>query len=253
MTPSDRLDEHIHLIALESIDSTNDEAKRQANAGAADGTMIWAREQLAGRGRHGRVWSSPPGNLYLSLVLRPNVAPVEAMQLGFVAAVALSDTLTELLQPGVVIGHKWPNDVLVSGAKIAGILAESAATAGQSVAWAIMGVGVNVAHYPAQTDYGATSLRQAGSDITVEAMLPMLANRMLNWRDRWQASGFAPVKQAWLARAIGLGAPLAVKIAEATIEGCFNGVDDGGALVLRTGDGRLRAIAAGDVQSARAA
>lgn len=253
MTPSDRLDQRIHLIALDSIDSTNDEAKRRANQGAADGTLIWAREQLAGRGRHGRVWSSPPGNLYVSLVLRPNVAPIEAMQLGFVAAVALGDTLTELLDPDLVIGHKWPNDVLVNGAKIAGILAESAATAGQCVDWAIMGIGVNVAQFPVTTGYAATSLRREGSDITAEAMLPMLANRMLRWRDRWREGGFAPVKQAWLARAIGLGAPLAVKVAAATIEGSFTGVDDGGALMLRTGDGRLRTIAAGDVQSARAA
>lgn len=253
MNRSERLDERIHLIALESIDSTNDEAKRRANEGAADGTLIWARQQSAGRGRHGRVWSSPRGNLYASLVLRPNVAPVEAMQLGFVAAVALGDTLTELLEPEIVVGHKWPNDVLVNGAKIAGILAESAAGAGQYVDWAIMGVGVNVAHYPAQTDYAATSLREAGSDIAVEALLPMLANRMLNWRDRWRAGGFAPVKQAWLTRAVGLGAPLAVKVATAIFEGHFAGVDDGGALVLRTGDGRLRTIAAGDVQSARAA
>ncbi len=253
MTSPRRLDPRFHLIALDRIDSTNDEAKRRAKDGADDGTLIWAREQLAGRGRHGRVWRSPSGNLYLSLVLRPRVAPLEAMQLGFVGAVALSDTLADVLTPEATIGHKWPNDVLVKGAKIAGILAESAGGAGRHVDWAILGIGVNVASHPAETDYAATSLRAAGSEISVEALLPMLANRILAWRDRWLDEGFAPVRQSWLQRASGLGAGLSVRLADATIEGQFAGVDAGGALVLRTGDGQTRTIAAGDVQSARAA
>ena len=114
------------LAALETVDSTNAEALRRAEAGAPDGTFVWARRQEAGRGRQAKPWSSPAGNLYTSLLLRPACAPARAAELSFVAAVAVADTVADLLGPaGPAVSCKWPNDVLVDGAKISGILLES--------------------------------------------------------------------------------------------------------------------------------
>ncbi len=110
------------LVALERVASTNDEALRLAAEGAEDGTLVWAREQTGGRGRQGRVWSSPPGNLYFSLVLRPDCAPAEAAQLGFVAGVALGEAIGSVAPPLIDVNYKWPNDLLLNGRKAAGIL-----------------------------------------------------------------------------------------------------------------------------------
>src|SRR5439155_19489702 len=112
-----------------TIGSTNDEAKAVARTGATDGTLVWADQQTAGRGRRGRIWLSPPGNLYLSLVLRPECAAARAAQLGFVAALGLGDALAPLVGATVQLRYKWPNDLLVDGKKLAGILLESETSA----------------------------------------------------------------------------------------------------------------------------
>ena len=139
------------LLAYEQIDSTNEEAKRLAAAGAPAGTLVWAGEQLAGRGRRGRGWASPPGNLYVSLLLRPACPPAQACQLNFVAAVALAEAVSALLPAGAGVALKWPNDVLVGGAKVSGILLEASAALDRSIDWLVIGAGVNIASHPADT------------------------------------------------------------------------------------------------------
>ena len=134
------------LIALDEAGSTNDEAKARAAAGAPDGTVVWARQQRAGRGRRGRDWVSPPGNLYVSVILRPACEARHVAQLSFVAALAVLD-----LVDGPLPGRarcKWPNDILVDGAKVAGILLESALEPGGRVDWVVLGIGVNLASHP---------------------------------------------------------------------------------------------------------
>ena len=129
------------LVAVDRIDSTNDEARRLVAQGAGHGTVIWAKEQTAGRGRRGRAWVSPPVNIHCSIVLHPGPSLAHAPQLTFVAAVALRDALAEFL-PSAPFQCKWPNDLLVAGRKVAGMLLEVAGP------WIILGVGVNVAHTP---------------------------------------------------------------------------------------------------------
>ena len=141
--------------------STNDEAKRLAAAGCAHGTVIWADEQTAGRGRFDRPWHSPPGNLLFSVVLRPPVPASRAAELGFVAAVATADCVAGLLPAGDPVGLKWPNDVQVDGAKIAGILPEARSLEGK-LDWAVLGVGLNLSHAPTGVPYPVTSLTLAG-------------------------------------------------------------------------------------------
>ena len=144
--PPTALPQGYALIALDEAGSTNDEAKDRAVAGAPEGTVIWARQQRAGRGRRGRAWVSPPGNLYLSVILRPACEARSVAQLSFVAALAVLDLVDGPL-PGRAC-CKWPNDILVDGGKVAGILLESALRAEGRVDWVVLGIGVNLASHP---------------------------------------------------------------------------------------------------------
>lgn len=235
------------LERFEEIDSTNEEAKRRAAAGAPAGTLIWAKAQSAGRGRRGRAWVSVPGNLYMSLLLRPERGAGRAAQLGFAAALAVGEAILPLLPPSAALAYKWPNDVLVGGRKVSGILLESQAAAEGRLDWLAVGIGVNVASFPAASEYPATSLADAGAaPVTLEALLAAIAARFLFWYERWLSEGFAPLRQAWLARAAGLGEGMRVRLSDGESEGRFAGIDEEGALLLEQGTARRR-ISAGDV------
>ena len=230
-----------------TIGSTNDEAKRLARTGAAEGTLVWAGEQTDGRGRRGRSWASPPGNLYLSLVMRPGGAPSRAAQLGFVAALGLGEALEWLAGPTLYLRYKWPNDLLANGRKLAGILLESETTASGAVDFVVIGTGVNLLSMPDSTEYPATSLAAEGiATVGPPALLEAFVGRFERWALRWRQEGFAPVREAWLARASGLGAPIRVRLERTTLAGRFLDLDENGALLLDSAEGRRR-VAAGDV------
>jgi len=250
MQAASNLPPGFHLLALDAVDSTNDEARRLAETGAPDRTLVWAASQSGGRGRHGRQWQSPPGNCYSSLLLRPAVPPAAAAQISFVTALALAEAVTLLLPAGRKVSCKWPNDVLVDGAKISGILLESRMTRPGRVDWLIVGAGINVAHHPAESDYPVTSLHAAGGSATVEQTLATYVARLETWLGRWHRDGFAAVRQAWLDRADGLGQAVRVRLPDRTLNGVFEALDESGALVLLDSDGSRRAIAAGDVYRA---
>jgi len=248
MTGTVNLPPFFSLICLPSVGSTNDEAKRLAEDGAAEGTLVWGLEQAAGRGRRGRGWHSPPGNLYMSAVLRPGKPAVQSALIGFVAAVALADALQDLGLASDRLRLKWPNDVLVDKAKVAGILIETSATAGGLPAWLVMGMGVNLAHAPEDTPYPATTLRAAGlTNASVESLLEALAGRLAEWYGRWQAEGFTPVRAAWLKRATGLGESIEVRLDQESLQGRFVALEDDGALSLELPQGERRRITVGDV------
>ncbi len=237
------LPEGFRLHHYATIGSTNDEAKALARGGAADGTLVWADEQTAGRGRRGRIWRSPPGNLYLSLVLRPDAAPSRAAQLGFVAALGLGDALASALR----LRYKWPNDLLADGKKLAGILLESETSASDRVDFVVVGIGVNIVSAPEDVEYPATSLMANGvAGVTPPVLLEAFARHFAGWAQRWREEGFAPVRAAWLAAASGLGENVSVRLERSTLFGRFHDLDDDGALVLDAAEGRRR-IAAGDV------
>jgi BirA family transcriptional regulator, biotin operon repressor / biotin---[acetyl-CoA-carboxylase] ligase len=230
-----------------TIGSTNDEARRLAREGAPESTLVWADAQAAGRGRRGRRWQSPPGNLYLSLVLRPDAPPSRAPQLGFVAALSLGDALDRLAGLGPSLRFKWPNDVLADGRKLAGILLESEMAAGGGLDFVILGIGVNLVSAPRDVEYPATSLAAQGYPaITPAALLEAFAARFVYWTERWRTEGFGPVRTAWLERAGGIGEAIRVRLEKLTLDGRFLDLDEDGALVLEGSDGRRR-IAAGEV------
>jgi BirA family biotin operon repressor/biotin-[acetyl-CoA-carboxylase] ligase len=241
------LPDGFRLCHYYTVGSTNDEAKALARAGAADGTLICANEQTAGRGRRGRIWRSPPGNLYLSLVLRPDCAPARAAQLGFVAALGLGDALRPFVGTALRLRYKWPNDLLANGEKIAGILLEAETSSREGVDFVVVGVGVNIASAPGDADYPATSLRAHGiAAVTPPVLLEGFVRHFAEWVRRWSEAGFAPVREAWLGGASGLGEPVHVRLDRMTLTGWFRDLDDDGALVLDAAEGSRR-IAAGDV------
>jgi BirA family biotin operon repressor/biotin-[acetyl-CoA-carboxylase] ligase len=237
----------------EVLDSTNAEALRRAAAGEAGPLWIMARAQTAARGRRGRAWSAPAGNFGATLLMRPSG---DAALRSFVAALGLFDAMVAVTGRPELFALKWPNDVLLGGGKLAGILLE--AVNGGALA---VGVGVNLATAPERSalEEGAVepvSLREAtGLAVGAEDFLDALAPAVAGWEDRLADEGFAPLRAAWLARAIRLGEPIVARMAGRTLEGRFETIDAGGALVLATEAGRVTLPAAdisfGSVDAAR--
>lgn len=247
-----RLPEPARLLRYDTLGSTNDEAKRLAEAGAPAWTVVWAQAQTAGRGRRGRAFVSPRGNLYLSVILRPEGPAASVAQLGFAAALAVGEGLAAVLPPGRDIRYKWPNDVLVDGRKIAGILLESSATPAGGVAWLVAGLGLNIVSHPEGTDWPATSLAALGAGtVTVEAMLAEAISVFHRWVSVWRRCGFEPVRGAWLARAYGLGEAVAVRLPRESFSGRFIDLDRDGVLLVETEAGPRR-VAAGEIFPAAA-
>jgi BirA family biotin operon repressor/biotin-[acetyl-CoA-carboxylase] ligase len=241
LSPADR------LVRYDTIDSTNEEAKCLARAGAEEGTLVWALEQTAGRGRRGHAWASPRGNLYASLILRPGCPASRAAQLGFVAALAVGDTLGSTCKRLEGVSHKWPNDVLVHGHKIAGILLESELGEGEIPEFVVLGVGINLISSPQDTEFPATSIAEQGlGPISPADALEEFARNFHAWVRRWREDGFAPIRTAWLANAMPLGEPIRVRLDAAVLRGRFLDIDEHGALVLEVA-GEIRRISAGEV------
>jgi len=235
------------LVTHDSLSSTNDEAKRlAAEEGAPEGTIVWAKHQTAGKGRQSRSWVSEPGNLYSSIILRPTVDLAAAAQASFLPALAVAEMLIEYTSSDNVT-VKWPNDVMLGGKKICGILLESGNWVTTEEKWLVLGCGINVAHSPPEARLPATSVREeTGENVELENALESYAAHLFNWVQRWQRDGFQPVREAWLERAAGLGSSIGVEIAGKRIDGTFQNLDNRGALVLETQNG-VRTINAGDV------
>lgn len=242
MTAAPALAAPFSLVALDVVDSTNDEARRLAGQGYGHGTVVCAQEQTAGRGRRGREWLSPRGNLHVSFLIDAQKPLAQAAQLGFVAALALAEALAALA-PQARFQCKWPNDVWCDGRKIAGMLLESAGQ-GDLV---VLGVGVDVAEAPDPALFPAVALRDVGCTADAGQVLAAFCAMLAPWLSVWSRDGFAAIRSAWLARARGLGEPVAVRLEHQTLTGTFAGLDDDGGLLLELPDGVHRRVLAGDV------
>lgn len=233
-------------VHLDAVGSTNAEAFERARQGAASGLWIVAGRQTAGRGRRGRIWTSEPGNLYSSLMLRDPIDEARLGELPLVVALAVHDAVASALPPfaRADLTLKWPNDILYAGAKLCGILIEAAGTPEGRVV--VAGIGVNCAHHPDVALYRATDLAEAGYPTEPEAMFALLAAAMARRLAEWQAGDFAFLRDAWLARAQGIGEAITVRLPAREVTGVFAGLDADGRLLLRL-DGGLEAISAGDV------
>lgn len=249
MSQDPRVPPGYRVIALDEIDSTNLEAARQAAQGAVDGTVVWAQAQTGGRGRRGRVWTSPAGNLYCSILLRPAEAAQKAAQIGFIVALAGAEAVRSALPADRAVALKWPNDILVTGRKVAGILLESQSSAPGRLDWLVAGFGLNVISHPDVVEYQASDLRAEGAAPSLGArdVLEVYLAAFAHWRARWRDEGFAPIRAAWSGLAVGLGRDIKVRLTDETLEGRFRSLDDDGGLVLELADGRLRVVTSGQV------
>jgi BirA family biotin operon repressor/biotin-[acetyl-CoA-carboxylase] ligase len=238
------VDAGVGLIACETLGSTNSEALARARAGATGPLWITARTQTAGRGRRGRTWVSEPGNLYATLLLTDPAPPERATQLSFVAALAVHGAIAACAPPlAARLAFKWPNDLLLDHAKLAGILIEAEGTRPLMVA---VGIGVNCRHHPAATEFPATDLAAAGAGVAVEELFWALSVAMVDRLRQWE-EGFAGIRASWLAHAGGLGGELTARLGARELTGRFETLDETGRLLLRLPDGALEPIAAGEV------
>ena len=233
-------------MAIESVaetGSTNADVRVRAAKGAAEGLWLRADRQSGGKGRLGRAWESPVGNLYASTLVRLRGGDPLAPSLALLAAVALEEVAAAFARAPLRI--KWPNDLLIETgsrgwAKAAGILLERAEDA------VVIGFGVNLAHAPDLPERPAACLSSAGG-VDPQAFCEHLAEAFARWLAIWRGQGVDPVRARWLARAHPVGTPLVARLADgASIEGLFAGLDETGALLLRTAE-RVVTISAGDV------
>jgi BirA family biotin operon repressor/biotin-[acetyl-CoA-carboxylase] ligase len=220
-------------------ESTNDDAKAAAEAGVPEGAVFWALSQRSGRGRRGRSWASPEGNLYCSVVLRPITNTRNYGYYSFVAALAIADIVHALL-PNAVLELKWPNDVLIGGKKISGVLIEA------GLGWLVIGTGINIQHFPENPLYPVTSLGSEGAALPpLEDILALLLRALGRWCDVLETQGFAPIRTAWLARA-RKGA-MTAHLPNEVLSGTFVDLDEVGNLHLILPNGTVRCINTGDV------
>jgi BirA family biotin operon repressor/biotin-[acetyl-CoA-carboxylase] ligase len=235
-------------VVLDTVDSTMAEAARRAASGLAGPTWIMAHEQTTGRGRRGRVWSSEAGNLSATLVYKPEATPAEAARRSFLAAVALFEALA-IHVDRTRLSLKWPNDVLLDGGKVAGILLESAGQ-GPYVDWLAIGVGVNLARAPEGLGDAAfppiAVADNGGPMVDPEEFLTHLADAFATEEGKLDAFGFERIREDWLRHAARLGEVISARTGSEEITGVFETVDLAGNLMLRTAKGP-RAISAADV------
>jgi BirA family transcriptional regulator, biotin operon repressor / biotin---[acetyl-CoA-carboxylase] ligase len=228
------------LREFAELDSTNEEGRRLALAGETGPLWLRAARQSAGRGRRGREWQSSEGNLFATLLLQPARPKAEWAQLSFVTAIAVADMAAHFAA-AAAIAVKWPNDVLADDRKLAGILLE---TADEALA---IGIGINLKNHPAGTEFPAVSIAALGvTPPSAATALALLAPTFARWYDLWDSTGFGPIRDAWLARAAGLGQRIRARLPGSERAGLFEGIDEEGALLLNEGT-RTRAVTAGEV------
>jgi BirA family biotin operon repressor/biotin-[acetyl-CoA-carboxylase] ligase len=234
---------------LDEIGSTNDEAQRRAAAGERGPLWIATRRQTAGKGRAGRAWSeASTGNVAATLLFEPGCAPTHLPELSLVAGVAAHEAIAAAL-PARTSSHvelKWPNDVLIAGAKTSGILIETGNYGGATVS--VIGVGINVASAPVGVDRATTCLADQGCTLDAEVVLNRLAMHMVRWLGIWRGTdGFAAIRSAWVTRAMPIGRALEIKTNDGPVAGTFAGLDHDGALLIDLAPDNRRRFTYGDV------
>jgi BirA family biotin operon repressor/biotin-[acetyl-CoA-carboxylase] ligase len=235
------------LETYDSLGSTSDLCRERAAAGEPAGLAVMARRQEQGRGSFGRAWSSPQGNLYLSVLLRPDGSVRDGGLWSLLASVALADAVAPLLPDSAALRLKWPNDLLLDGAKLAGILLDSTARPDGDFATLVIGLGLNLATKPNIADRPVACVADHAPPPAPEAVAATLLGRLAHWTAVRDQHGFGHIRTAWLARSIPLATPLLIRQGSQDLAGAFAGLADDGSLLLET-NGTRRAFAAGEVR-----
>ncbi|MDH3739962.1 MAG: biotin--[acetyl-CoA-carboxylase] ligase [Hyphomicrobiales bacterium] len=236
------------LAELDEVDSTNAHAHRLSATGERGPLWIRANTQSAGRGRKGRHWVSKPGNLYTTLLITPDTPLASLSQLSFVTSLAVHDLAAHVLGTDADLSLKWPNDVLLKGHKLSGILAETIPVTGSDRVSVAIGCGINLQHAPQDTRYGATCLADHGAKVEPHEAWPHYIDAFSNWLEIWSdGRNFNAIRQAWTDRSRQIGTSISLDLGGKIISGLFQGLSVDGALVLETSDGATQLIRAGDV------
>ena len=239
------------FLVLKETGSTNQDAFRLAEDGVPDGTVVMAESQTAGKGRLGRKWESPTGvNLYCSVVLRPQIMPYEAPQLTFLSAVAVARAIE--IETGLAPSIKWPNDILVDGCKVAGLLNEMSAETDR-VAFVVLGIGVNLnmseSQFPKDLRHPATSLSiKCGRKISRASFATVMLNELDRCYSDFLASGLEGIRTEWERRCNAYGRQVVVDSGSSLVQGSFAGIDQDGAMLVLMPDGRQERVISGDVR-----
>ena len=244
-----------HLLSFDTLDSTNEEAKRLANGGGHHGAVIWAKHQTEGKGRLGRTWISSAGNLFVSVLLQPEKPMAELSQLSFVTAVAAIEAMEDLLSDDHRLQCKWPNDILLNDRKLGGILLESFQSGQAGIGekptgkpWVVVGLGINVDSYPPRTEFPAICLKDAGVElISAKIILSRFIHHFIDCYNEWNVKGFSPVRKKWTNLAWGLEKRLCARLPGGNVEGVCMGLDTQGSLLLRLDNGKKHQVHAGDI------
>jgi BirA family biotin operon repressor/biotin-[acetyl-CoA-carboxylase] ligase len=238
------------VLRFDTLESTNVEARRRADAGETGPLWIVAGEQTQGRGRRGRHWETGAGNLAATLLITVARTPIEASLISFVTALAVYD-LAAAIAPESLVTVKWPNDVMVAGRKVSGVLIESGRAVDGRL-WLAIGCGVNLKTPPGNPERPATALAdhlrpERAAPPSPDEALDLLDAAFQRWMTLWDGEGTQGLLAAWTARAQGMGGPCAARLDTETVEGIAEGLDPDGALRLRLPDGAIRRITAGDI------
>jgi len=226
---------------LEITDSTNAEAKRRAASGVRGPLWLRADTQSDGVGRSGREWYSPKGNLFTTLLMPINGELRDAALVSFVACLAVADTL-DAYAPLSLVSLKWPNDALLDGKKVAGVLLEAGGELDKR--WLAVGIGINLVHKPSEARWPPIALAEVSSPPSPDEALETLAQSFDAWQTQFETSGFLPIRDAWLSRAAHIREPIEARLADVTHTGVFQGIAEDGALLLAKDDGTIRITAA---------
>lgn len=228
------------------IDSTQDKAKEYAQKGEEEGFVLQALEQSKGRGRHGKNWVSQKGNLYMSVILKPECLVDESSQLAFVSALAVSDAIEGFLPSGMVRKNlKWPNDVLVNNKKIAGILIENTLVRGR-IEFVTLGIGLNVNVTP-QIEKSVCLKDILDVEHNISEVRDSVLQCLARFYNMWKRDGFSEIRTLWLKQAYGIGQNLTVSLSENEIKGKFDGIDKNGWMIVTDKSGNQRNIKSGTI------
>ena len=244
MINSPQLPNQFELVQLARVDSVMQEAARRARDGADEGTFVWAMEQTEGRTRRGHPWYSPPGNLYCSVILRPDYPNDRCGQLAYVAALSAGSALAGLLSPMTGLRYRWPTDLLINDLRAGQILLDASGADSDPYEWLTVGVMINIEQHPPNPEPEEFNSVQASgaTEVTVVQVLEDFARYFLSWINRWAEDGFEPIGRQWQIRADGIGDELELHIGDRHLRGSFVKLDEQGRLVMMGSDQVERCI-----------
>lgn len=234
------------FYVYESLSSTMDEGRIQVLKGVEEGAVIVASRQTQGRGRRGRQWESPLGNLFMTYITYLNCPLSQAPQLSFVACVSVGEFLRPLLPPGNSLTYKWPNDLLLNKKKVGGLLLEAIPLSHKPEIAYLVGCGLNLKEHPLEPRYPATSFQEEGIYLNYDEVLKGITSSLAHFIALWQQNGFAPIQTLWMKGCAHLQEKIRFDIQEKIYEGIFEGLDEEGLLILNNTQGTIK-LAAGEI------